>query len=158
MLNSIKVLAVPFKMLHQIFRIFRGKNVKNLYFSFFKYNSLKLVMANDFSTVSGSEREIQYYYNRKAKFPHPVGIVIGKNVTLGYGCTIFQNVTIGSNGNNMIQPRIGNNVTIYANSVIAGDIELGDNVVVGANSFVRKSFPNNAIVAGCPATIIGYTS
>lgn len=49
---------------------------------------------------------------------------------------------------------IGNNVWLGDNVSIMPGVELGDNVIVGANSVVTHSFPNNVVIAGCPAKII----
>jgi acetyltransferase-like isoleucine patch superfamily enzyme len=51
--------------------------------------------------------------------------------------------------------RIGKNCWLGANSVILPGVELGDNVIVGAGAVVTKSFPENVILAGVPAKIIG---
>lgn len=75
--------------------------------------------------------------------PHPVGIVLGCNCIIGDDCTIYQNVTIGSNQNKY--PIIKDNVTIYPNSVLAGGIEIGSNAIIGALSFVNKNVAENEI-------------
>lgn len=49
---------------------------------------------------------------------------------------------------------IGNNVWIGDNVSIMPGVTLGNNVIVGANAVVTKSFPDNAVIAGCPAKII----
>jgi acetyltransferase-like isoleucine patch superfamily enzyme len=51
--------------------------------------------------------------------------------------------------------RIGKNCWLGANSVILPGVELGDNVIVGAGAVVTKSFPENVILGGVPAKIIG---
>lgn len=38
---------------------------------------------------------------------------------------------------------------------IVGNVNIGDNVVVGANAVVVHDIPNNSIVAGIPAKVIG---
>ena len=96
---------------------------------------------------------------KRAQFPHPVGVVIGKGVEMGYDCRIYQNVTIGSKSkDDGVYPQIGNNVVIFANSVIAGNVKIGNNVIVGASSLVIKDIPDNCVVAGNPAKIIRSNS
>mgnify|MGYP001545841095 CR=1 FL=1 len=111
-------------------------------------------MANDFTTKNSCGVQAQYYWKKKAKFPHPVGIVIGSGVTLGMNCKIYQNVTLGGKGDGEEQPVLGDNVTIYANAVIAGGVIIGDNAVVGANSLVLADVPANETVAGIPAKVL----
>lgn len=50
--------------------------------------------------------------------------------------------------------KIGNKVWIGDNVTILPGVTLGDNVIVGANAVVTKSFPSNAVIAGCPAQLI----
>ena len=49
---------------------------------------------------------------------------------------------------------IGNNVWIGDTVSIMPGVVLGDNVIVGANAVVTHSFPDNVVIAGCPARII----
>ena len=53
---------------------------------------------------------------------------------------------------------IGNRVFIGANSTILMGTHIGDDVIIGAGSLVTKDIPNDSIVAGNPAKIIGRTS
>jgi serine O-acetyltransferase len=92
---------------------------------------------------------------RSTRFIHGgMGIVLNRNVQFGENLAIYQNVTIGNDGNGG-NPRIGDNVTIYANSVVVGDITIGDNVVIGALTFINKSLPPNTTWVGSPARCIG---
>jgi len=90
------------------------------------------------------------------KFPHPVGIVIGKNVDIGRNCTIYQNVSLVNSLNEKTygKPTLKNNVIIYSNSVVMGKITIGENAIVGAGSIVTKSILDNEIWAGNPAKFI----
>ncbi len=105
--------------------------------------------------------KIEEYEKLGTLFPHPVGIVISKLVTMGNNCIIFQNVTLGA-GKNIpshpdqdCYPVLGDNVIVFAGAVVAGKIRIGNNVIIGANSFVNKTIPDNAIVAGIPAKVVG---
>lgn len=51
---------------------------------------------------------------------------------------------------------IGNDVWIGANVTILRGVNIGDGVVVGANALVNKNAPPYAVIAGCPAKIIGF--
>ncbi len=146
------------KIFHPIYcliiRPLKARELKNFYYAVFRYRSYKLLLANDFSTKDPIGTQIQYYYKKETKFPHPVGIVIGHQVKLGKGCTIYQNVTIGSAKTKEAQPVLGSNVTIYANAVLIGPIHIGDNVIVGANSVVTQDVPANTTVVGTPARVV----
>lgn len=84
---------------------------------------------------------------------HHQGIVIGRNAVLGDNCTLYQQVTLGQKEGKF--PTVGNNVLIYPGARIIGDIHIGNNVVIGTNAVVLKDVPDNCIVAGVPAKIIG---
>ena len=87
--------------------------------------------------------------------PHPNGIVIGKCVTIGENCRIFQQVTIGSKNNEDSlkgkQPVIGNNCTFFAGAKVIGDINISAGTSVGANSVLMQSTEENSVYAGIPA-------
>lgn len=100
---------------------------------------------------------IKYLASKNTKFPHPIGIVIGKNVQLGFNCTIYQNVTIGvKNADLESYPKVGKNVKIYSSACIIGNITLGDNSVIGAGSIIVTDVPPNCVVAGNPARIVKF--
>lgn len=50
---------------------------------------------------------------------------------------------------------IGDNVFIGVNSIILPDVTIGDNCIIGAHSVVTKNIPDNSVVVGIPARVIG---
>lgn len=89
---------------------------------------------------------------------HTYAIAINKRCIIGNNVNISQCVTIGikQTGKKRGVPLLGNNIYVGPGSAIIGGIVIGDNVVIGANSVVTKDIPNNAVVAGIPATILSY--
>ncbi|MBR5485607.1 MAG: hypothetical protein IKV41_03765 [Oscillospiraceae bacterium] len=83
-------------------------------------------------------------------FPHDIfGVFISENAVIGKGCTIFQQVTIGSNtlpdSAKQGSPVIGNNVYIGAGAKIIGAITIGDNCRIAAGACVAKDMPPNTV-------------
>lgn len=92
------------------------------------------------------------------------GITIGKHVGIGPGVKILTSshaLHLSTTLPIMHRPLIFNPVEILdgcdlgVNSVILPGVKLGENVQVGAGAVVTKSFPDNCVVAGVPARIIG---
>lgn len=137
-----------------ILRAFRSWRAffRQLFFSYKYYHTKRLAICCDIKCT------IKYAGNKKAKFPHPVGVVIGMGVILGSECVIFQNSTLGTKkmefGDDY--PKLGNNVIVGANAVVIGDITIGNNVTIGALTLVNGDVPDNAIVIGNPMKIVGY--
>ena len=96
-------------------------------------------------------------------FPHGLnGIFISQGAIIGNGCTIFHQVTIGSNtlvdSKSQGAPVIGNNVYIGAGAKIIGGIKVGDNVRIGANAVVCEDIPDNSTVVMIKPRIILHTN
>lgn len=84
-------------------------------------------------------------------FPHGIsGVFISGGAVIGSNCTIYQQVTIGSNtlasSKNFGSPILGNNILIGAGAKIIGKINIGNNVRIGANAVVTTDIPDNCIV------------
>lgn len=96
--------------------------------------------------------------------PHGLsGIFISAAATIDEGCTIFQNVTIGSN---TIKghpreggPQIGKGVFIGANAVVIGKVTVGENARIGAGCALATDLPAGATaVSQAPRIIEGDKS
>jgi serine O-acetyltransferase len=85
---------------------------------------------------------------------HFGGIILHSAVRMGCNCTLYQGVTIGTDGISEAAPVLGNNVMVGAGAKILGKIALGDGCKVGANAVVVHSFPDNAVLVGIPARIV----
>lgn len=86
-------------------------------------------------------------------------IEIGRNCAISWDVEIidtdFHRVAMADEGIRRSGISIGDNVWIGAGARIMKGVRLGDNVLVAANSVVTKSFPDNSIIGGNPAAIIG---
>jgi UDP-2-acetamido-3-amino-2,3-dideoxy-glucuronate N-acetyltransferase len=103
---------------------------------------------------------------------------IGNNVTIKNGVQIWDgiaiedNVFIGPNvtftndkyprskiyPTNFCKTVVKTGASIGANATVIPGITIGTNALIGAGSVVTKNVPPNAIVAGNPAIIIGYSN
>ena len=95
--------------------------------------------------------EPQTKIDGRITFPHGLnGILISAGAVIGKNCTVFHQVTIGSNtalGSKHIgSPQIGDNVYIGAGAKIIGGIKIGNNVRIGANCVVTEDIEDNATV------------
>ena len=95
--------------------------------------------------------------------PHGLaGIFISYGASIGKGCTIYHQVTIGSNtlpdSKGQGAPTIGNNVYIGAGAKIIGSVTVGDNARIGANAVVTFDVPGDAtVVQESPRVILHNT-
>lgn len=92
-----------------------------------------------------------------------IGVVLHANAQIGRGCVIGQGVTVGAAEGYVSReinrcPVIGDNCYIGAGAKIIGDIKIGNNCQIGASAVVLKDVPDNSIVVGIPARVVGLTS
>lgn len=105
------------------------------------------------SVVTGADIPINSRIGGGLLLPHPNGIVIHPEVTIGVNCLIFQQVTIGSvNGSTV--PIVGGHVDIGAGAKILGSIQIGDHAKIGANAVVLVDIPAGKTAVGIPAKIL----
>lgn len=85
------------------------------------------------------------------------GIFISGGAVIGKNCTIYQQVTIGSNmlidSNSLGSPVIGDNCLIGAGAKIIGNVQIGNNCRIGANAVVTKDIPDNSVIVLSTPTI-----
>lgn len=86
-------------------------------------------------------------------FQHGFSTIVSAE-KIGKDCKIYQQVTIGYN-HKLKAPIIGDKVEICCGAKIIGGIRIGNNVLIGANAVVIHDIPDNSVVAGVPAKVIG---
>lgn len=121
-----------------------------------KYLSDKGVFRNCGNRVMISQRKIPLY---------PELISIGNNVWIASGVEFITHDVIhfmlnGLDGDRKYQEKIGcieigNNVFIGTGVKILYDVQIGSNVIIAAGAMVNKDVPDNSVVGGVPAKVIG---
>ncbi|MGD9806234.1 MAG: serine O-acetyltransferase [Hyphomicrobiaceae bacterium] len=91
---------------------------------------------------------------------HGHGIVIGETAVVGDNVSILHGVTLGGTGktDGDRHPKIGNNVLLAAGASVLGNIRVGNCSKVAAGSVVLNPVPDNTVVAGVPARVVGTSS
>lgn len=87
------------------------------------------------------------------------GVFISSGASVGEGCVIFQDVTIGSvttsGSRHPGAPHIGNNCVIGSGARVIGGIIVGDGCRIGANCVVCEDVPpNSTVVLDKPRVIV----
>lgn len=72
---------------------------------------------------------------------------------IGRNFYCLQLVTLGNDAQ-LRRPVIGDNVSIFTGATVFGGITIGDNVTIGAGCVVRRDVPPNCTVVGNPAVIV----
>lgn len=116
---------------------------------FRKYASLKHLF---WSVITSSDINKNADIQPDLKLPHPTGVVIHQDVSIGHGCMIMQQVTIGQLADGRV-PKIGSHVYIGAGAKVLGGIVVGDNARIGANAVVLSNVPDGCTAIGVPAVI-----
>ena len=73
---------------------------------------------------------------------------------IGENCRIYQQVTIGYKQE--FTPVLGDNVSVTCGAKVLGHITMHSGSLAAAGAVVVKDVPENAIVAGVPAKVIGF--
>ena len=104
------------------------------------------------SVVCGADIPLNCSIGGGLVINHPNGIVIHSTARIGVNCMIFQQVTVGTQGQGKPGlPVIGGHVDIGAGAKILGPIRIGDHAKVGANAVVVSDVPAGAVAIGIPA-------
>ena len=105
------------------------------------------------SAVTGAEIPLNTWrLGEELQLPHPNGVVIHPDAEVGFHCTLFQQVTIGT-GPTPGVPRLGEHVYVGAGAKVLGGVTIGDHAIIGANAVVLQDVPAGAIAVGIPAQV-----
>ena len=102
------------------------------------------------------------YIGRNCVFDAYTSLAIGDQCQIAQDCKfITGNHTkapgrvMSSDDYDLAPIKIGNHVWIGFNAVVLPGVTLGDNCIVAAGAVVTKSFPQNKILGGVPARVLG---
>jgi serine O-acetyltransferase len=104
------------------------------------------------SVVTATDIPVNARIGGGLMIPHPNGIVIHPEVTVGPNCFILQQVTLGLGRGGL--PTIGGDVNIGAGAKVLGGISVGDHAVIGAMAVVTHDVPERALMMGIPARVV----
>jgi serine O-acetyltransferase len=105
------------------------------------------------SVVTSADIPLNCHIGGGLMIPHPNGIVIHPDATVGCNCLLFQQVTIGATGRGV--PKLGGHVDVGAGAKIIGPVVIGNHARIGANAVVLTDVPAHAVAVGNPARIVG---
>lgn len=105
------------------------------------------------SVVSGADIPLNSQIGGGLMLPHPNGIVINPNSTIGPNCLLMSQVVIGT-ANGPGSARIGGHVDIGSGAKIIGPVSIGNDAKIGANAVVVKDVPSGKTAVGVPAIIL----
>jgi serine O-acetyltransferase len=107
-----------------------------------------LVLRHRFwSVITGADIPLNCSIGGGLLLPHPNGIVIHPEATIGVNCLIFQQVTIGIR-DKLGAPVIAGHVDIGAGAKILGPVRIGAHAKIGANAVVLSDVASGAIAIG----------
>lgn len=98
-------------------------------------------------------------YNANIDYGHAYLITIGNNTVLT-NCTILAHdasTYMYLKKTKVGQVNIGSNCFIGWGAIVLPNITIGDNCIIGAGTVVTKNIPDNSVVVGNPAIVIGNT-
>ena len=88
------------------------------------------------------------------RLPHPMGIIIAPNVSIGPDCDLYADVRLVLAHGAKQGPQIGRHVFLGDGAKVVGHVTVGDHAVIGVSSVVTKNIPAHATAVGAPAKVI----
>lgn len=88
------------------------------------------------------------------RLPHPSGIIIAPNVTVGPNCDLYADVKLVLSHGNPRGPTLKEGVFMGDGSKAVGMVTLGENSIIGVSAVVTRDVPACATAVGIPAKVI----
>ncbi len=88
------------------------------------------------------------------RLPHPMGIIIAPNVTLGANCDLYADVRLVLAHGVKEGATIGDHVFLGDGAKAVGKLSIGDHAIIGVSTVVTKDIPARATAIGIPARVI----
>ena len=88
------------------------------------------------------------------RLPHPMGIIIAPNTTLGEDCDLYADVRLVLSHGIKQGPRLGRHVFLGDGAKVVGAVTIGDDAVIGVSSVVTKDVPSRVVAVGIPARVV----
>lgn len=136
--------------------------IRKIFFSLSKLSIGKKSVINMFQHIIEPKKlsvGTGCHINRYCFLDSRGGIIIGNNVSISF----YTKLVTGSHDINSIKFNakfapiiIGNNVWIGLGATVLQDVRIGNGAVICSGAVVTKNVPENAIVAGVPAKVIGF--
>ena len=94
------------------------------------------------------------YIGPGLRLPHPMGIIIAPNVTVGSNCDLYADVRIVLSHGNPKGPTLDDGVFMGDGAKAVGKITIGSHAIIGVSAVVTKNIPEYATAVGIPAKVI----
>jgi serine O-acetyltransferase len=112
------------------------------------FSKLSVLQYRFWSIVTGADIPLNCQIGGGFLLPHPNGVVIHNNASIGPNCLFLQQVTV------VAGVRIGGHVDIGAGAKVIRPVSIGDHAKIGANAVVLCDIPAGATAVGIPARVI----
>lgn len=129
-----------------VYRIFRAAHLKGIPTQPLRYAAERYV-----EITTGISIPVEADFGPGLRIHHFGNVIVHPKVKVGKNCTLFHDVTLGTDGRSEGAPKLGDDVLLGSGARVLGEISLGDRCRVGANAVVVKSFPEDAVLVGVPA-------
>ncbi|WP_018970517.1 serine O-acetyltransferase [Rubritalea marina] len=88
------------------------------------------------------------------RLPHPTGIIIAPNVTIGPNCDLYADVKLVLSHGNPKGPTLEEGVFMGDGAKAVGMVTLGAHSIIGVSAVVTKDVPEYGTAVGIPAKVI----